>query len=234
MAATARNPWDEYAEEYARWVDRREEAGVADDPILVRLLECLGDLAEREVLDAACGNGFLARLLTARGARVTAVDVAPRLIEQARERDAAGVIDFRVADLSRPVPELTGRFERIGSYMALNDIADLPGFAATVASLLAPGGRTALAFNNPYSSVVRGHVTDYFDAAARGTYGGFAAAGVMASYYHRPLEVYVDAFLAAGLRLAKLADVPDRAGLPWLLPPDRRFPRFMVLVFDRV
>jgi hypothetical protein len=43
----------------------------------------------------------------------------------------------------------------------------------------------------------------------------------------------LDAFLGAGLRLAKLADVPDRAGLEWLLPSECRFPRFMVLAFDK-
>src|SRR2546423_15052255 len=156
------NPWDEYAAEFARFVARRERADPARDPILARLLELLGDVAGREVLDAACGEGFLSRILTARGARVTGLDLSPRLIQLAREKDPHDAIDYRVADLSRPLPELEGRFELIGSHLALNDIADHRGFAATLASLARPGGRAALAFNNPYSSVVRGHIADYF------------------------------------------------------------------------
>lgn len=64
-----------------------------------------------------------------------------------------------------------------------------------------------LSFNNPYSSLVRGHIADYFDSGAMGTYGGLASRGVTARYFHRTLEEYMDAFLGAGFTLAKLADV---------------------------
>ena len=90
-----------------------------------------------------------------------------------------------------------------------------------------------LALNNPYSSVVREHLTDYFASGATPAYGGLSAAGVKVRYYHRTLEEYLDAFLAAGFQLAKLADVPDRPGLDWLLPENCRFPRFMILAFDK-
>jgi hypothetical protein len=127
---------------------------------------------------------------------------------------------------------LAGQFDAVASYMALNDVADYRGFAATLASLAKPGARVALAFNNPYSFLVRGegHVADYFASGARGTYGGLSAAGVHARYYHRTLEEYVDAFLAAGLRLAKLADV---AHTPPPEPGGRRFPSFMILAFEK-
>ncbi len=90
-----------------------------------------------------------------------------------------------------------------------------------------------LGFNNPYSSVVRGHVTDYFASGALGIYGGMWEVGIRAHYYHRTLEDYLDAFLSAGFRLAKLLDVPDRADLLPALPEGSRFPRFMVLAFDK-
>lgn len=54
--------------------------------------------------------------------------------------------------------------------------------------------------------------------------------GLPAHYYHRPLKAYLDAFVDAGLKLRKLVDVPDRLGLPW---PNYRFPRFMVLAFEK-
>ncbi|MBV9280975.1 MAG: hypothetical protein JOZ41_12915 [Chloroflexi bacterium] len=57
--------------------------------------------------------------------------------------------------------------------------------------------------------------------------------GVKAQYYHRTLEVYLDAFLDVGLQLVKLADVPDVFGLESLLPTGYRFPRFMVLAFEK-
>lgn len=223
------NPWDDYAAEYADWINRREPARV--EGVLARLLEALGDPSGRDVLDACCGEGYLSRILAAQGARVTGIDLSPRLIEVARGKGPGGSIDYRVADLSRSIPDLVGRFDLIGSFMALNDVADYRGFASTLASLARPGARIALVFNNPYSSVVRDHVRDYFASGTLGYYAGLAEQGVRAFYYHRTLEEYVDAFLAAGLRLAMLADVPD--GRPGLLPEDRRFPFLMVLGFDR-
>ncbi len=227
------NPWDEYADEYARWIARREPARVEVDGILSRLLDLLGDLDGRQLLDAGCGEGFLARILAARRARVMGIDLSPRLIRMAREKDLDRAIEYRVADLSRPLPDLEGRFDLIASYLVLNDVRDYRGFASTLASLARPGARVALAFNNPYSSVVREHITDYFASGTMGTYTGLSREGVMARYYHRTLEEYLDAFLDAGLRLVKLADVPDVFGLEWLLPRDCRFPRFMILAFEK-
>jgi 2-polyprenyl-3-methyl-5-hydroxy-6-metoxy-1,4-benzoquinol methylase len=80
----ADNPWDAVAAEYEAWIARREQAGIADDPIMARLLDLLGELDGRTVLDAGCGEGFLARVLAGRGARVTGVDLSPRLIGAAR------------------------------------------------------------------------------------------------------------------------------------------------------
>lgn len=232
------NPWDTYATEYAGWVARREEglvAGVGMDAMLASLLDLLGDITGLAVLDAGCGEGFLARRLAARGARVTGIDLSPRLIALAREKDPQGTIAYRVGDLSRPLPDLAGHFDAVGSYLALNDVADERGFATTLAALVRPGGRAVVALNNPYSTVVRGHLADYFANGARGVYGGMTAAlGGEVPYYHRTLEAYLDAFLGAGWRLAKLVDVPSSPRADLLLPGPCRFPLFMVLAFDRL
>src|ERR1700759_4021444 len=57
------------------------------------------------VLDVGCGVGRWSRLLAAKGAQVTGVDLSPTMVQQAQSRAAAeGVADrcqFRVQDLSR-------------------------------------------------------------------------------------------------------------------------------------
>jgi SAM-dependent methyltransferase len=226
------NPWDASAAAYGQFIARRERTDLEQDPILSRMLDLLGELAGRAALDACCGEGFLARVLAAHGAHVTGVDLSPRLIELARAKDPQHTIAYHVADLSCPLPSFAARFDRIGSHLALNDVADHRGFAASLASLARPGARVVLALNSPYSAVVRGHVADYFANGALGFYGGLAEQGIRAHYYHRTLEEYLDAFLDVGFRVAKLVDVPDRAELVWLLPSHCRFPRFMILAFD--
>jgi len=237
-ATPAPGDYDDYAGQYAAYVAWREKDGPDADPfgLLLPLLELLGDIAGRQVLDACCGEGYLARALAARGAHVTGIDLSSRLIEMARARDPAGTIDYQAADLSQPLPATAGRFDAAASYLALNDVRDYRGFAATLAASLAPGGRLALALNNPYSAVTDRHVTDYFDSGAVSPYRGLWESGIRAYYHHRTLENYLDAFHSGGLRLTKLADVPALADAhkpdAWL-PPGGRFPRFMLLAFTK-
>ncbi len=228
--------YDDYAAEYAELVADRE-AHLADEPLLAPTLEVLGDVAGLAVLDAACGEGFLARLLAARGARVTGLDLAPRLIALARAKGGVAPITYQVADLSAPLPHLAGHFDRVVSYLALNDVADYRGFSATLAAVLKPGGRLVIALNNPYSYIVRNHVRDYFDSGTAYAYRGMAAQGVKVHFYQRTLEEYLTALLAAGLRLERLMDVPTpewmlhNATPGKLLPPGYQFPYFMILSF---
>ena len=64
------------------------------------------DLRGCRLLDAGCGTGALAVEAARRGAQVVAIDVAPTLIELARERTprdlGAGSIEFRVGDMLDP------------------------------------------------------------------------------------------------------------------------------------
>ena len=234
----ASGDYDDFADEYATYVAWREQAEPDADPfgLLLPLLDLLGDIEGRRVLDAGCGEGYLARVLAARGARVTGIDLSARLIALARARDPGGTIDYQVADLSRPLSGVAGTFDAAASYLALSDVRDYRGFAATLAASLAPGGRLVVALNNPYSAVADRHVTDYFDSDAVSRYRGLWEMGIRAYYHHRTLENYLDAFHAGGLRLAKLADVPALADAhkpdAWL-PPNSRFPRFMLLAFTK-
>src|ERR1043166_5426284 len=156
-APTRTSAYDQYADEYAAYVATREQDALEGDPfgILTPLLAQLGAVTGQEVLDAGCGEGYLARILAARGARVTGVDLSPRLVELAGTKAAHGAITYRVGDLSAAHPELAGRFEAVASYFVLNDVEDHRGFARTVAAALKPGGRAVLAFNNPYDYVTR-------------------------------------------------------------------------------
>src|SRR6202034_472090 len=200
MTEPAASDYDLYADQYAAAVAQREQGGAASDPygLLPPLLEQLGDIAGHRVLDVGCGEGYLTRVLATRGAVATGIDVAPRLIERARRKDPTGQIDYRVADLSQPLPELAGQFDAAVSYLVLNDVRAFRGFAATLASSLRPGGRLVHVLNNPYTAIVNGHGTDYFDSGAASPYRGLWAVGINTDYYHRTLEDYLDAFLAAG------------------------------------
>lgn len=235
---SAPSRYDDFADAYAAAVAERERGGIGTDRygILPDLLPLLGDIEGRLVLDAGCGEGYLARVLASRGARVVGIDAGPRLIEMARARDPAGEIEYRVADLSEPIPEYVGRFDAIASYLVLNDVEDYRGFAASLASMLKPGGGMAHALNNPYGAVIRKHVADYFDSGAVTPYGGLWKAGIKTYHHHRTLEEYLDAFLSQGRQLTKLRDLSTHASTREnapILPEGSSFPRFTLLAFTK-
>ncbi|MBK8639541.1 MAG: magnesium protoporphyrin IX methyltransferase [Chromatiaceae bacterium] len=72
------------------------------------------DLSGKRLLDAGCGTGALAVEAARRGAQVVAIDVAPTLIELARERIpldlAPGAVEFRVGDMLDPA---LGEFDHV-------------------------------------------------------------------------------------------------------------------------
>ena len=72
----------------------------------VLLARLPADLTGQTLLDAGCGTGALAVEAARRGARVTAVDLSPTLVQLARERTprdlGAGSINFAAGDMLDP------------------------------------------------------------------------------------------------------------------------------------
>ncbi|WP_165977690.1 class I SAM-dependent methyltransferase [Nonomuraea diastatica] len=148
-----------------------------DDPASVRLLDLLGPLARRRVLDLACGHGRISRALARRGAAVVGVDLSSALIEKARaaERETPLGIRYVHADATDPGPlDATecggvsdgassgvdgiagaadpggvGLFDAVVCAFGLSDIDDLEGAVATVARTLRPGGVFACSILHP-------------------------------------------------------------------------------------
>jgi len=91
------------------------------DRMRAELLSWLpADMTYATLLDAGCGTGALSVAAAERGARVTAVDIAGKLINLARERAPAdispGAIDFRVGDMLDPA---LGRFDHVAAMDSL-------------------------------------------------------------------------------------------------------------------
>lgn len=103
-------------------------------------------LQGRTALDVGCGAGLLAEPLARLGAKVTAIDAAPELVEVARNH-AAGTglaIDYRAMG----VEDLTGTFDLVTAMEVVEHVADPKAFVASLAARLAPGGLLILSTPN--------------------------------------------------------------------------------------
>ncbi len=101
-----------------------------------------------QVLEIGCGTGSVTVLLRARGAKVTAIDQAPEMLEQARLRladdDAVAWVEQTAAEIDR-LP--TSRFDAVVICLCLSDMSPSErAFVLREAVLrLAPGGRVVAA-----------------------------------------------------------------------------------------
>jgi SAM-dependent methyltransferase len=103
-------------------------------------LEQLGDLRGQRVLDFGCGHGMAAVLLARRGAEVTAFDLSPGYLAEARARARANgvTIDLIQADGER-LPFADESFDRIWGNAILHHL-DLRRTARELLRVLRPGG----------------------------------------------------------------------------------------------
>ena len=113
-------------------------------------------------LDLATGTGAVAELAAAAGADVVGIDLAPALIETARERarERGLEIDYRVGDVEAlELPDAS--FDAVSSTCGVMFAPDHEAVARELARVTKPGGRIALANWTP-----DGGVSDLFKLMA--------------------------------------------------------------------
>ena len=112
------------------------------NPVRLRFVAQRCALAGARVLDVGCGGGLLAEALAREGARVTAIDLAPGMIEVARMHASAhGLsIDYRVAAAEELAGTDPGGFDVLTCMEMLEHVPQPGRMLATLASLVRPGG----------------------------------------------------------------------------------------------
>lgn len=100
----------------------------------------LGDVAGKRVLDLGCGHGMAAVVLARRGATVTAFDLSPGYVAEARRRALANdvAVDFLIADGQR-LPFADASFDAVWGNAILHHL-DLERTANELKRILTPGG----------------------------------------------------------------------------------------------
>jgi len=100
----------------------------------------LGRLDGLHALDYGCGHGMAAVVMARRGARVTAFDLSPAYVEEARRRARANgaAVDFVAADAER-LPFADGSFDRVWGNAVLHHL-DVGRAVRELRRVLAPGG----------------------------------------------------------------------------------------------
>ena len=124
---------------------RYEDTAVRLKPAARAVVECAALAPGEHVLDVGCGTGNAALLAAERGARVTGVDPAPRLLDVARKEAAALGLHARFAlGHAAALPLANGEADVVVSVFGVIFAPDPRAAAAEMARVTAPGGRIVL------------------------------------------------------------------------------------------
>jgi SAM-dependent methyltransferase len=120
------------------------------------VLERLDPQPGQRLLDLACGTGAVAERAATTGAEVVGVDIAPALIEQAKERAAErGLdIDYRVGDVEALEFE-DGSFDLVASTCGVMFAPDHSAVARELTRVTKLGGRIGLVCWTPDSGLAK-------------------------------------------------------------------------------
>jgi len=116
-------------------------------------LEAVGPVTGLRVLELGCGAGDLSVELLRRGARLTALDVSPAMLDLARSRADGFEATFMVAraeDTGLPPDS----FDLVVGKAVLHHV-DVPAAAAEIRRVLRPGGRAVFFENQDRNPLLR-------------------------------------------------------------------------------
>ena len=193
------------------------------------MLRLAGDVRGKRVLDAGCGHGPLMIPLRDRGALVAGFDLSPAMIDIAADRLGTGH-DLRVADLSKPLPYGDDEFDVVTCSLALHYLRDWAPALAELRRVLKPGGRLVVSIIHPFVYAFCYQDEDYFALTPYSEDHEHDGDAFTLTYWHRPLQEVISAFLDAGLVITSVTEPAADPDTPAeLLPPGGH--RFICFLF---
>lgn len=179
------------------------------------LMQLIGDLSGKSVVDVACGAGYFTRKLRRAGAaKVLGFDISERMIEAARAEEASDPlgIEYIVEDARQEEPRR--EFDlAVAAWLLVyaHDREELGQMCRGLARLLKPGGRFVTFTTNPDVYFFESHDYKKYGFTIRLADHVFEGAPIEwlidlgddtldIQNYYLPMEAYRNAFEAAGFR----------------------------------
>jgi ubiquinone/menaquinone biosynthesis C-methylase UbiE len=220
--------WNKIAD---KWFERYTEYGDINrqyiiDPVIFKLI---GSVDGKRVLDAGCGNGYLSRLLSKKGAKVVGIDISRRSIEIARaiENEAPLGIKYHVGSLSNLSFLEDESFDIIISNIVLPGLQDIDNAIKEMYRILKPKGKLVISLLHPCFSTsrIRGWIrkpidsdkpedwmywkVDYYFDRTIEEWKYFGLAPIYS--FHRPLSDYINLLIKTGFIITEFEEpLPDR------------------------
>ncbi|MDE2717569.1 MAG: class I SAM-dependent methyltransferase [Chloroflexota bacterium] len=235
-----RTQWTEAVQDWIE-TDQTVRSGFLD----TWMLDALGDVSGKSVIDIGCGEGRFSRLLSELDATVTGVDLTEALIEQARS-----VGSKRETYLVGDAEDLEGiadeSFDLAVSYIVLVDLLDYRRSIREAYRVLRPGGKFVVCNVHPMRTASKSIVGWIRDSSGKLFYpvDNYTEEGEREFLWwggpfinmHRTISSYVSAFLDVGFVLEALQEpIPSEEQLAEHphFDDEPRVPNFIIYVLKK-
>ena len=229
----------------AEWYDQfLRERPVYIEVILPNLLALVGEVKDEVICDLACGQGWVARELARRAARVTALDLASNLLAIAQRYEAQEPlgIEYIQGDAQHPDMLSDSQFTGCVCVMALINIPDIQATFQSVRRILKPGGWFVFAITHPCFETPHAQwtslpdpehtlgrvVTGYFDERQWFSTNPDGVRSRVADY-HRMLSTYLNTLSATGFVLERALEPGPSAKQAERVPGNREVPTLLLI-----
>lgn len=202
---TTIDEWSKFSEDdLLKFGDAGDEArDTLIDPAILRLA---GEVEDRTILDAGCGNGYLARKLAILGAKVTGIEPAESLLRYCKTREAEEPhgIKYLQQDLSS-----INTYDTYDTVFLINVLMDIPDYLPALTNCvesLKVGGEIIISLLHPCFPGFEADwqeqgfvkVSEYFNAEPTKQKYGYIS--------HRPISVYLNALIQTGCTIEQVEE----------------------------
>lgn len=207
--------------EVATWYDKHlnEADTYHEKVILPNLMRVMDAKKGDNIIELACGQGYFSRVLHAKGASVTGVDIAPELIAIARAESP--LIPYLVGSAEQ-IPDVSdATFNKALISLSIQNIEHTENVLTEAFRVLASGGELHIVMNHPAFRIPKSSNWDYddkkkvqfrrVDKYLSNTKSDIEMhPGIKDSpktiSYHRPLQFYFKALAKTGFAVTKLEE----------------------------
>lgn len=210
--------WKHIAEEYDKIVKDKGDINHEQiiNPVIFRFL---GNLNDKIILDAGCGNGYLSRKIAKNAKKVIGVDFTEKLIKVAERQNKQKNVEFIVSNLKH-LPFNDGFFDAVLCNMVLMDLENFTECIKELSRVLKKSGTlvaslTHPCFENPprtYSLFddngkrIGRAIQYYFDTGLLIDNNQNVVKGQYYQHYHHTISDYLNAFYNAGFCLQGVSE----------------------------
>jgi ubiquinone/menaquinone biosynthesis C-methylase UbiE len=205
------------------------------------LLEILGDLKDKKLLDCGCGSGYLTHELSLVAETVVGTDFSQNFVDLCKEKYGhQNNLDFQLSDVTQKMRFEDNSFDVVLSKMVLQYVENINVFASESCRIVTKAGKVVIAVDHPfhrqfyYAQSLAGKTGPSFD----GLNGYFSREAqtktkiekngnkIDLTWYPKTISDYIEPFIDAGLCLAKIKEIGEvREGIT--------IPRVLFLEFKK-